>query len=328
MEKIRFGILGCGGIAKRFAKALALSENGILAAAAARDEARAKAFAENYYDFCGILPRFYGSYDELIADPQIDAIYIATIHPAHAALAKACILAGKPVICEKPFFCSVEEAKEIISLAEEKQVLTMEAFWTRCAPAYQKVKEWIDTGRIGDVRLLRTAFCYAFPYSEELKTHRVWDPEKGGGAMLDIGVYTYEYTTGLLGSPEKVSYEVQYAPTGVDATVTMTLVYPKAMATLLTSVVGSMDDTAYISGDAGYIRQYRFYGSTRCELYNRRDELVEVFEDPQKEGFVHEIEHFVKLLREGKTQSDLIPLKDNLEFIRLAEPIWKGTAAK
>lgn len=324
MEKVRFGILGCGGIARRFAKALFLSENGCLAACAARDKDRAEAFAREYEDAVGVLPKAYGSYEDLIADPDVDAIYIATIHPAHAALAKACIMAGKPVICEKPFFCSVQEAEEIIQLAEEKQVLTMEAFWTRCAPAYQKVKEWIDAGRIGDVRLLRTAFCYAFPYTEELKNHRVWDPAKGGGAILDIGVYCYEYATGLLGSPDKVHCEVQYAPTGVDATVTMTLTYPKAVASLLTSVVGSMDDTAIISGDKGMIKQDRFYGSTRCELYSRSGELLEVFEDPQKEGFVHEIEHFVKLLKEGKKQSDLIPLADNLEFIRLAEPIWKG----
>lgn len=313
MEKIRFGIIGCGKIAARFAGALAKSPAAELYACAARDLPRAQSFAQGHGAAAA-----YGSYRELMEDGNVQAVYIATVHTAHAAAAQACIQAGKPVLCEKPFFTNLREARETVSLAREKGVLTMEAFWTRTLPAYLKAKEWINTGRIGEVALIRAAMGGRVPAT----VARIWDPKLGGGALLDVGIYPYQYATGLMdGPPQAFSSTVLRAPSGVDATVDMTLRYPNAIASCTTSVAGYLDDTAIISGALGYIRQPRFYGCRTAELYDNRGRLLESFQDPQEEGFIHQIAHFAELLRAGAKESPLIPLEDNLEFAQRAEKV-------
>ncbi|RKJ41813.1 gfo/Idh/MocA family oxidoreductase [Acutalibacter sp. 1XD8-33] len=318
MENIRFGIAGCGGIAARFAKALVLSAGTELAACAARNLDRAQAFAQAHGQ--GKPVRAYGNYQELMEDPNVDAVYIATVHTTHAQIAKQAILVGKAVLCEKPFFTNSREAREVIALAREKSVPMMEAFWTRTLPAYRKAKEWIREGKIGDVTLIRAAFCFCNPCTEQSRSHRIWNPEVGGGAMLDIGVYPYEYVTGILEAPpEKFHYTVLPGPTGVDATVAMTLEYPGALAECLASIAGHMDTTARISGTKGYIEQSVFYGAREARLFDNQNRLLEEFQDSQEEGFVHEIAHFVDLLRSGKTESRWIPLADALDFAEKAD---------
>ena len=314
---INFGIIGCGGIAARFAKALAASPEARLYACAARDQARADAFAQEHG-----AEKSYGDYAAILRDEKVEAVYIATIHTAHAQAARDCILAGKPVLCEKPFFVNAREARAVIDLARERQVLCVEAFWTRMLPAYRKVKEWIDGGKIGEVRLIRAAFCSFVPYREEMKRHRLWDPRQGGGALLDIGVYPYEYVTGLLGGPPSELYSATLpAPTGVDLTVSMTMKYKSALAECLASIGGWMDDTAVISGTNGYIKQPKFWGGRDAELYNAGGSLVERFYDPESEGFVHEIAHFAELYHSGATESPLIPLEDTLDFAQRVEGV-------
>lgn len=314
---INFGIIGCGKIAARFAKALGASKEARLYACAAREQSRAEAFAQEYG-----AEKAYGGYQSLLQDDKVDAVYIATVHTAHAQNARDCILAGKPVLCEKPFFTNSREAREVITLARERQVLTVEAFWTRMLPAYRKAKEWIDSGKIGEVRLIRAAFCSHLEYREEMRRHRLWDPRQGGGALLDVGVYPYEYVTGLMGGPPSELYSATLpAATGVDLTVSMTLKYKAALAECTASIGGWMDDTAIISGTKGYIKQPRFWGCQEAELYDGSGSLVERFYDPEPEGFVHEIAHFVELLRSGATESPLIPLEDTLDFAQRVEGI-------
>lgn len=318
MDKLRFGIAGCGNIAARFAGALAKSEAAELYACAARDKERAAAFAEKHG-----AAACYGSYEELIADENVQAIYIATVHTTHAEIAKKAILAGKAVISEKPFFVGAKEAEETIALAREKKVLMMEGFWTRTMPAYLKAKEWIAEGKIGDLTMIRAAFCFNMPNFGPFKNSRIWDPSVGGGALLDAGVYPYEYVTGIMGCrPIEMKTLVQRVPSGVDGTVTMSMRFPGGViADCLTSVCGYMDSESVLSGTKGYIKQYYFLGCRKTELYVGREGLVETFEDPEEEGFVHEIAHFVDLYRSGRTESDLIPLDDTLDFARTAEEI-------
>ena len=320
MEKLRFGILGCGGIAHRFALALERSEAGELVACAARDPARAQAFAAAHG---GV--RACGSYEELVNDPSVEAVYVATVHTAHAQAARLCIEAGKAVLCEKPFFVNGREAREITALAREKHVLVMEAFWTRLMPAYQKAKDWIRAGRIGQVRLIRAAFCFPMPVNEQTVRHRLLDPAVGGGALLDVGVYPYEYVTGLMdGPPDHLTTSVLTGPTGVDESVAMILRYDRGvLADCLASIGGVMDDVATISGTEGFIKQYYFPGCRKTELY-RGLELAETFEDPEEEGFVHEIAHFARLYRSGRTESDVIPLADTVDFADRVESILAG----
>lgn len=319
MEKIRFGILGCGNIAARFAKALNKSEDAELYASAARSAEKAEKFAETHGG------KAYAGYEDLLADPEVQAVYIATVHTTHAELAKMAIEAGKPVICEKPFFTNGKEAKEVIELAKAKNVLIMEAFWTRTQPAYKKMMEWIREGKIGELRMIRAAFCFAMPYMDALKEHRLWNPELGGGALLDAGVYPYEYVTGIMGCPPKeLQTMVDWAPTGVDRTVTMNMKFENGViADCLTSIGGYMDSESVISGTGGYIKQYYFLGSRKTELYQGREGLVETYEDPEEEGFVHQIAHLANLIRDGKTESDLNPLSLTLDFAEKADLILK-----
>jgi len=318
--KMRFGIIGCGGIAARFAEALKQSESAQLYAAAARDPQRAAEFAQKH----GAL-KSYGSYQELLEDPEIDCVYIATVNSTHAPIAEMCIAAGRPLICEKPFFMSLEEGNRVIAAARKAGVLIMEGMWSRCIPAYHKVKQWIREGKIGDVRLIRSAFCFPVPYTEETKNHRLFDPLTGGGACLDVGVYPYEYATGIMDAlPDECRILKVMGPTGVDLSVGLFLKYNSGViADCLASIAGIMTEDAVIGGSAGYILQKRFYGSKRCELYDTGGTLLEGFDDPVEEGFVHEIEHFCEMLREGRLESCNIPLSDTLDFTGVYERLMK-----
>lgn len=313
--KTKFGIIGCGGIAERFAKAIGLTDSAELHAAAARDLSRAEAFAEKFG-----AKKAYGSYQEIVMDPDVEIIYISLIHNLHYEAAKLCVEHGKAVICEKPFFISEEEGAALQSLAREKKVLIMEAMWTRCLPAFQKAREWAGNGAIGEVKYVDAAFCFRIPFNEKTKTNRLYDPETAGGALLDAGVYPYEFITGILGEkPTEIKAVAQKAPTGVDETVAMSLRFDSGvLANGVTSIGVRTSDTAYVYGTDGYIKLYNFLGCRKCERYNDKDELTECFEDDQKEGFVYEIQHMVDLYKGGQLESPLIPVQDSVDFARAA----------
>ena len=303
-----------------FAGALNQSESAQLYAVAARDPQRAAGFAGKYG-----ASKSYGSYQELLADPEVDCVYIATVNSTHASIAEMCIAAGKPLICEKPFFMSREEGERVIAAAREAGVLIMEGMWSRCIPAYHKVKQWIMNGRIGDVRLIRSAFCFPMPYTQETKSNRLFDPATGGGACLDVGVYPYEYATGIMNAPpDECKIMTVTGPTGVDLSVGLFLKYNSGViADCLASIAGFMNEDAVVSGNDGYILQKYFYGSRRCELYDNSHNLLESFDDPVEDGFVHEIRHFCEMLRDGRLESSYIPLADTLDFTGVYEKLLK-----
>ncbi|MBR1658768.1 MAG: Gfo/Idh/MocA family oxidoreductase [Oscillospiraceae bacterium] len=314
---VAFGILGCGRIAARFAKALEKSDRGTLAACAARDRARAEDFAARFG--C----RACDSYEALLADPAVEAVYIATVHSAHAALTRAAIGAGKAVLCEKPFFVSAAEGRELAALAREKGVLLMEGFWTRTQPAYQKAVQWLREGKIGAPRLIRAAFCFHLPFNDATRGHRLFDPATAGGALWDAGVYPYQFATGLMGEPPVETRSlVTWAPSGVDLSAGMTLRFRNGvLADLLCSIGGVLDNTGIISGSEGYITLDYIPGPRRAALYTGQNETAELFEDPETEGFVHEIAHFAGLVESGRIESDINPLSLTLDFTERAESI-------
>lgn len=309
--KTKFGIIGCGGIAARFAKAIGLVENAELYAAAARELTRAEAFAEKFD-----AKKAYESYRELVLDPKVEIVYIALIHNLHYEVARLCVEHGKAVICEKPFFISEEEGRSLHALAKDKNVLVMEAMWTRCLPAFLKAKEWAQNGAIGNVKYVDAAFCFHFPFNEETKANRLYNPETAGGALLDAGVYPYEFITGMVGEkPSEIKAVIQKAPTGVDETVAMSLRFDSGiLASGVTSIGVKVSDTAHIYGTGGKIKLYHFLGCRKCERYNEQDELIECFEDEQEEGFVYEIRHVIDLYKNGEIDSPLIPLQDSIDF--------------
>ncbi|MDF2984561.1 MAG: putative dehydrogenase [Eubacterium sp.] len=304
--KVRFGIIGLGGIAVRFAKVLNTAEGVELSAVASREMERSKAFAEKYGS-----KQAYDNYSELIKDKEVDVVYVALTHNFHYEIVKECLNNGKGVICEKPFVLHKKEAEELSQLSKEKNVLLMEAMWTRFIPAFRKAREWVVSGKIGAVRLVSASFCFNFPFDPK---SRLYDPAVAGGSLYDAGVYPIEFTTGILGeNPTRVNGLAKFCPTGVDEFVAMNMSFESgALATLSCGVSANTNRDARVYGTEGNIVVYDFLGSRKCELYDNENKLMESFEVDFEDGFIYQIEHFRDLYLNKKIESEIIPHKDSI----------------
>ncbi|WP_024833379.1 Gfo/Idh/MocA family protein [Ruminiclostridium josui] len=301
---VKYGIIGLGGIAQVFAGALnAVSDTELLAVASGSRE-RAEAFSKKFN-----ASKIYDSYTELIHDKEVNVVYVALTHNFHYDLVKMCLENGKAVLCEKPLTTNKKDTEELIALARKNRVLLMEAMWTRCLPSFQKAKEWVASGRIGDVKLIDAKFCFNAPYDPK---HRLFNPKLAGGSLYDTGVYVIEFTTGILGEkPEKVSGFATLAETGVDDFAVINMSFKSgALAMLSCGTRAHVNRDAGIYGTNGRIVVYEFFSSKKCELYDNNNNLIESFEDDCQEGFVYQIRHFNNLFNKGKLESDIIPLED------------------
>ncbi|AEY67104.1 Gfo/Idh/MocA family oxidoreductase [Clostridium sp. BNL1100] len=301
---IKYGIIGLGGIAQVFARALNTIPDAELTAVASSNRERAEAFSKKFE-----ASKIYDSYIELIHDKEVDVVYVALTHNFHYDIVKMCLENGKAVLCEKPLAINKKDAEELIALSRSKKVLLMEAMWTRCLPSFQKAKEWVDSGRIGDVRLIDAKFCFNAPYDPK---HRLFNPQLAGGSLYDTGVYVIEFTTGILGEkPETVSGFATIAGTGVDDFAVINMSFKSGtLAMLSCGTRAHVNRDAGIYGTNGRIIVYEFFSSKKCELYDNYNNLVESFEDDCQDGFVYQIRHFNKLFEKGKLESDIIPLED------------------
>lgn len=314
---VRFGIIGLGGIASRFAKVLNTAEGVELVAVASREMVRSEAFAEKFH-----AKKAYDSYLDLITDSEVDVIYIALTHNFHFEIAKLCLNNGKGVICEKPFFINKKEAEELVALSKEKNVLMMEAMWTRFIPAFKKAKEWVQSGKIGDVKLVNVSFCFNMPFDPE---SRLYDPKVAGGSLYDAGVYPIEFTTGILGeNPTQVNGLASFSKTGVDDFVAMNMSFESgALATLSCGITANTNRDARIYGTTGNIIVYDFLGSKKCELYDNENNLKECFEEDFEDGFSYQIEHFTNLYCNNKIESEIIPHKDTVACAGIFDELMK-----
>lgn len=303
---VRYGIIGLGGIAQKFAGVLKTVDGAELTAVASSNRERAEAFAQKFE-----AKKVCDSYIELIQDKDVDAVYIALTHNFHYEIVKLCLENGKAVICEKPLVTNKRDAEELAALSREKKVLLMEAMWTRFLPPVQKANEWIKSGRIGDIRLVDAAFCFNAPYDPE---SRIFNPKLAGGALYDVGVYVIEFATGILGeNPEKVSGLATICGTGVDDFAVINMSFRSgALAMLSCGTRANSGRDARIYGSKGSIVVYEFFTSRKCELYDDNNNLVEVFEENFDDGFIYQIMHFNKLFESGKLESDVIPLGDTI----------------
>jgi predicted dehydrogenase len=242
---IRWGILGTGFIAGEFAKSLRAVSQAKLHGISSRNPANAQTFAKIFQ-----VPRVYDSYVELVKDPDIDVVYIATPNQTHKELCILCLEAGKPVLCEKPFTLNAQEAREVIEVARRQRVFCMEAMWMRFMPLIQAVKSMIKEGIIGDVKMLTADFGYPFAYDPN---NRFFDPEFGG-ALLDRGVYGISLAYYLLGEPSKITAQAAIAPTGVDEQSAIILNYPQGKLAILSQSLGTYSSNqAVIMGTKGKI---------------------------------------------------------------------------
>ena len=320
--KIRFGSIGAGRIAERFATVLGAAEGARLAAVASRDKSRSEAFARRFG-----AAKACDSYMDLIRDPEVDAVYIALTHNFHYEYARACLENGKAVLCEKPLVTTKAEAEALAALAKSRKVLLMEAMWTRCIPAFRKAREWVREGRIGAPRLVEAAFCFKAAYDPK---DRLFDPKLAGGALFDAGVYPIEFATGVLGeNPDSVAGVAHFGETGVDYFAAMSLGFPGgAVASLSCGLTAAVPRDARVYGESGSIAVYDFLGARKCELFDPEGKPVEAFEANFDDGFIFEIEHFADLYRRGETESDLIPLADSVACAGVFDELRKSWEAK
>lgn len=312
---IRYGIAGPGEIAKRFARVLQTVDGAELVAVASSDQGRADDFAKEFN-----VAKSYEGYEALVEDDSVDAVYIGLIHNKHFEVARMCLNHGKAVICEKPLVLTEREAVYLSELAHEKNVLLMEAMWSRCIPTFLKAKEWIAEGKIGDVKLVQASFCFNFPYTPE---HRLYNPELAGGSLYDAGVYPIEFTTGILGeNPISVTGKAHFSPTGVDDFVSMSMAFESgALASLSCGITAYTNQDGVIYGSDGRVIVYGFLGSKKCQRFDNEGKLMETFEVEYEDGFIYQIQHFNELFRAGSIESPIIPHKDNIATSAIFETL-------
>ena len=319
---LRFGIIGLGGIAHRFTKAVKDVDGAEIIAVASSNRERACDFAEKYG-----IQTFYDGYLKLLQDPDVDAVYIAQTHDKHFDLIKLCIDNNKTVLCEKPMVLTTAQAVEITAYAKGHNILLMEAMWTRFIPTYRKAKEWIRKGLIGDIKLIEASFCFNMPVMPE---HRLFDPQRAGGALYDAGVYPIEFTTGLIDEyPLEVKACGTFCETGVDDFVAMTLKFKSGvMASLSCGFSAKTNRDGRISGSDGSIIIYDFLGSDRVERYSKDGTLKDSYELSFSDGFIFEIQHFIDLMKDDKVESPIITFKDNIATSVIFEDVLKQIKEK
>ena len=316
---LRFAVLGTGGIANQFAHAVSLIDNAVIVAAASRSSAeRAAAYAEKHS-----IKNSYGSYEEMLANPEVDAVYIATTHNFHKENIIQCLNAGKHILCEKPMVLTEADAKECFDLAKEKNLFLMEAMWTRCLPALRKAREWIAEGKIGKVVSANSVI--GFRAGDNFKG-RILNPDLAGGAIYDIGVYSIEIVSALIGEAvENITFSCRrHKVTGVDESVSLILSYPSADACIQCMVNANPKEYTIINGENGFIEIPASHSVREVRLHGANRELVEKCESPYQNGFTFEIEEMIRCIEEGKLTSDINPPEMTLECARIFDTVLRG----
>ena len=310
--KIRWGILGPGGIAHKFADALKAIPDAEIVAVGSRDLQRADAFADTFD-----VPHRHGSYVELANNPEVDVVYVATPHPFHKACAMLCLEAGKAVLCEKPFTVDAEQAEALIACAREHKQFLMEAMWTRFIPVMVKVREWLADGAIGEPCMLTADFGNRVELSVENLEGRLFRPELAGGALLDIGVYTVSLASMVFGTPTTVTGLAHIGETGVDERSAILLGYDAGqIANLSCAITTRTSQDARIFGTQGAIHIPNFSRATSATLEVIGKEPLQLEIPFTDNGFEYQVLEVINCLRAGELESDVMPLDESLSIIK------------
>ena len=308
-----WGILGCGGIAHAFARGLAELPSARLRAVASRRPGAAAAFARQHDGEIA-----FENYENVLADQHVDIVYIATPHAFHHELARACLEAGKNVLCEKPMTVNARQAEELMCLAKARGRFLMEALWTRFLPAIVQTRRWMAEDRIGPPHLLSASFGF---YADVGPSHRLLNPALAGGALLDIGIYPLSLAGLLWGyEPTEIKTLAVLGPTGVDVQNSTTLKYSSgAMAHLWSSFQAPCANDATISGQKGYIRIPDFWKADSAWLSSGGGSpTLHRFRYPSS-GLQFETEEAMRCIRAGHLESSIMPWNDTLGSLRLMD---------
>ncbi|TDL43934.1 Gfo/Idh/MocA family protein [Microbacterium oleivorans] len=315
MTALRWGILATGGIAHAFTADLKTAGLTVTAVGSRRSES-AQEFAAKYG-----IPRSYGSYDELVADPEVDIVYIATPHSHHLACAALALEHGKHVLIEKPLTLDADQAVAIRDLAADHGLLAMEAMWTRYLPHMVRLREILAAGIIGEVRVLSADHTQNLPTDPD---HRLNDLALGGGALLDLGIYPVSFAWDVLGAPAEILATAQLGETGADTDVAISVRHASGgVSSLLTSMRGAGANAAQIVGTKGRIEiDGVFYAPTSFRVFDVDGAVVEEFRaEIDGRGMQFQALYAEQLIAEGRTDSDLLPMDESVAIMGTLDEI-------
>jgi predicted dehydrogenase len=312
---VKWGILGTGKIAKRFMQAAFYVPDAQVVAVGSREQHTADQFGAQFG-----VPKRYGSYDALIGDPEVEIVYVATPHTLHAENTLAALQASKHVLCEKPFTVNAPQAEQVIQAARAAGKFVMDGMWTRCFPVVREVIRRIQAGELGEIRYLQADFGFRPEFNP---TSRLFAPELGGGALLDVGVYPVALAFLVLGAPKQIVSHATLGATGVDELCSMLLLYENgAQAVLSASLQVEMPKQANICGLQARIHMPAPWWKPSEAYLIRNDGATEHLLYPYEgDGLQFEIRHVHDCLRQGLTESPWMPLDETLGIMRALDTL-------
>jgi predicted dehydrogenase len=313
--QFRWGILGPGGIARKFATGLTVLADHTLAAVGSRTQARSDQFAAEFG-----VPRRYASYAELAADPELDAIYIATPHTFHKEHTLLCLAHGKHVLVEKPFAINAAEGAEMVSAAHAAGLFLMEAMWTRFLPIVVEARRLLAEGALGPVRMVQADFGFRTAFNP---TGRLFDPALGGGALLDVGVYPVALAHMVLGEPTRVAALAEIGASGIDEQTGVLLGYANgSLALLSTAVTTNTPHEATILGTEGWIKLLPpWWVGQELVLHRSGRDDERILRPYLGNGYGHEALAVAESVRAGQTEHPVMPLAASLAILRTMDKI-------
>ena len=312
---LRWGILGTGGIAAL--QTSDLNDNGFtVTAVGSRTQASADEFASRWG-----IGTAHGSYEALVADENVDAIYISTPHPFHFENALLALNGGKHVLVEKPFVMNAAQAREIVELAEEKGLVVLEAMWTRYLPHMVRIREILAAGTLGELRTLVSDHSQNLPKDP---AHRINAPELGGGALLDLGIYPVSFSFDVFGAPTAIHASATKTATGVDAQTTMIFEYAgNQRALLVTALDARGPNTTTITGTEGRIEiDAVWYNPTSFRVYDKDNNVVESYvSDVVGRGMQYQAAELERLVASGAIANDVLSPAETVQIMETLDEV-------
>jgi predicted dehydrogenase len=310
MQPVRWGIIGSGHIARKFAEDLTAMPEARLVAVGSRSTAAAESFGARWG-----ATRRHGSYAALAQDKEVEAVYVAVPHPFHAENSLLCLEAGKAVLCEKPFALNASQAAEVIRRARAGKLLVMEGMWTRAFPVMARLRQLLADEAVGRVRLVAADFSFRREFSAE---GRHYNRALGGGALLDVGVYPVSLASMILGPPERICSAAEMGGTGVDYQAAMIFHYQNgAAAALYAGLRAQSPCEAEILGESGSIKVHGvWWKPSRMTVTPTRGKSEEWNMPYTGNGYQYEAAEFMNCLREGRLESAIMPLDETLSIMK------------
>lgn len=314
---LRWGIMGTGGIAAAFAQDLKLTGSGVVTAVGSRKAESADAFGARLG-----IPARHSSYEALANDPDVDIVYVATPHPMHHGNARLALEAGKPVLVEKPFTMDAAEARDLVGLARDRGLFLMEAMWTRFLPHVRHIRELLPS--LGDVVTVSADHGQWFA---EDPAFRLFAPELGGGALLDLGIYPVSFASMVLGAPDRVAAMATPAFTGVDAQMSMLFGYKSGAQAVLSCTLSAVSPTtaAIVGTEARIEVEGPFYAPASFTLIQRDGERTRHEYADEGRGLRHQADEVARLLAEGAIESPLMPLDETVSIMATMDEVRAAT---